>query len=108
LVRRYPGPPRFVPGGPVNFIRNKSEEALQARVYHFTDTARLPWIIQTGELRPDPHRLGGFPADFVWATLNAGGDRTSAAGLHCRASLLWAGVRRLPPPRIGRRITFPC
>jgi hypothetical protein len=52
---------------------------LQAKVYHFTDTARLPWIIQTGELRPDRHRLGGFPADFVWATLNAGGDRTSAA-----------------------------
>lgn len=52
---------------------------MQAKVYHFTDTVRLPWIIQTGELRPDPHRLGGFPSDFLWATLNAAGDRTSAA-----------------------------
>jgi hypothetical protein len=50
-----------------------------AKVYHFTDTLRLPWIIETGELRPDPHRLGGFPSDFLWATLNDAGDRTSAA-----------------------------
>ena len=50
-----------------------------AKVYHFTDTLRLPWIIQTAELRPDPNRFGGFPSDFLWATLNEAGDRTSAA-----------------------------
>jgi hypothetical protein len=48
-------------------------------VYHFTDTIRLPWIIETGELRPDSNRIGGFPADFLWTTSNDKNDLTSSA-----------------------------
>jgi hypothetical protein len=48
-------------------------------VYHFTDTARLPWIVETGELRPGRNQIGGFPVDFLWATTNAQGDRTASA-----------------------------
>jgi hypothetical protein len=48
-------------------------------VYHFTDTVRLPWIIHSGELRPDTNRIAGFPQDFLWATTNEKGDRTSSS-----------------------------
>jgi hypothetical protein len=48
-------------------------------VYHFTDTVRLPWIIRSGELRPDTNRIGGFPQDFLWATTSERGDRTSSS-----------------------------
>ena len=48
-------------------------------LYHFTDTIRLPWIIHSGELRPDSNRYGGLPADLLWATSEANGDRTSSA-----------------------------
>jgi hypothetical protein len=51
-------------------------------VFHFTNTTRLPWILQSGELRPGtsrppppnyvgpPHyRIGGYPPpDLLWAT----------------------------------------
>jgi hypothetical protein len=47
-------------------------------VYHFTDTIRLPWIIETGELRPSSNRIGGFPQDPLWATTSDNGDKTSA------------------------------
>jgi hypothetical protein len=47
--------------------------------YHYTDTIRLPWIIESGELRPGTNRIGGFPRDFLWATTNESGDRTSSA-----------------------------
>ena len=49
-------------------------------VYHFSDTARLPWILRSGELRPGRNRIGGFPdPDFLWATTEAAGDLTSSA-----------------------------
>jgi hypothetical protein len=48
-------------------------------VYHFTDTARLPWIIASGELRASDNRISGFPDDLVWATTNPGGDKTASA-----------------------------
>jgi hypothetical protein len=48
-------------------------------VYHFTDTTRLPWIIEAGELRPGLNRIGGYPVDFLWATTNGTGDRTSSS-----------------------------
>lgn len=49
-------------------------------VYHFTCTARLPWIIATKELRPSCFELGHFPKhDFVWATTCPRGDRTASA-----------------------------
>lgn len=48
-------------------------------VYHFTDTARLPWIISSGELRPSTNRRNGFPLDLLWATTNPAGDKTASA-----------------------------
>jgi hypothetical protein len=47
-------------------------------VYHFTDTARLPWIIESGELRPSKNRIGGLPLDFLWATTDERGCRSAA------------------------------
>jgi hypothetical protein len=47
--------------------------------YHFTDTIRLPWIIESGELRPGTNRMGDYPRDFLWATTSESGDRTSSA-----------------------------
>jgi hypothetical protein len=48
-------------------------------VYHFTCTARLPWIIATKELRPGRNQVGNYPVDFLWATTRDQGDRTAAA-----------------------------
>lgn len=46
--------------------------------YHFTDTARLPFILRDGYLRPGRNRLGGFPSpDFLWATTNHAVDATA-------------------------------
>lgn len=51
------------------------------KLYHFTDTARLPWIIHDGELKPGRSRIGGFPdPDFLWATTQHQGDRTASGG----------------------------
>jgi hypothetical protein len=48
-------------------------------VFHFTDTARLPWILATGELRPGRNAIGNFPSlDFLWATTEARRDRTAS------------------------------
>ena len=48
-------------------------------LYHFTDTSRLPWIMQAGELRPGANKAGGFPdPEFVWASINALGDLTAS------------------------------
>src|SRR5215203_1119572 len=50
-------------------------------VFHFTDTARLPWILASGELRPERNRIGGFPdLDFLWATTSPIGDRSASCG----------------------------
>jgi len=52
---------------------------MTAIVYHHTDTLRLPWIIEAGELRPGPNAIGNFPdPDFLWATTCERGDRTSS------------------------------
>lgn len=49
-------------------------------IYHFTDTARLPWIFTSGELKPGRNKIGGFPdPDFIWATTSAAGDRTASS-----------------------------
>ncbi len=34
-------------------------------VYHYTDTGRLPWILQSGELRPGRNKIAGYPDDFT-------------------------------------------
>jgi hypothetical protein len=57
-------------------------------VYHFTDTTRLPWIIDSGELQPGKNRIGGYPLDFLWATSSLNGDRTSSASSK-QALKLW-------------------
>jgi hypothetical protein len=64
-------------------------------VYHFTDTARLPWIIESGELQPGKNRIGGYPPDFLWATLNEVGDRTSSASGKQALKLWRAGITQL-------------
>jgi hypothetical protein len=46
-------------------------------VYHFTDTLRLPWIVESGALRPSFNRILG--TDYLWATTNPAGDRTASA-----------------------------
>jgi hypothetical protein len=49
-------------------------------LYHFTCTARLPWIVATKHLKPDAYQIGHFPNhDFVWATTSPHGDRTASA-----------------------------
>lgn len=64
-----------------------------ARVYHFTDTARLPWIVGAKELRPSRNQIGGFPSpDFLWATTHSQGDRT-AAGMQAYREGVTALVR---------------
>lgn len=56
-------------------------------VYHYTDTARLPFILMDGELKPGRNRIGGYPdPDFLWATTSPVGDRTASASIQaCRA-----------------------
>jgi hypothetical protein len=34
-------------------------------IYHFTDTMRLPWIIETGELRVGLNRVSKLPFEFL-------------------------------------------
>lgn len=60
-------------------------------VYHYTDTARLPWILKDGVLTPGRNRIGGFPdPDFLWATRSPVGDGTASSS---RDALL-AGLTR--------------
>lgn len=47
-------------------------------LYHFTNLARLPWIVAAGELQIGNNRKGDFPdPDPLWATTDARGDRTA-------------------------------
>jgi hypothetical protein len=48
-------------------------------VYHFTDTARLPWILESRELRLDHGAIGKYPTKFVWGTTLQNGDRPCAS-----------------------------
>lgn len=64
-----------------------------APVYHFTDTIRLPWILQSGELRPGLARPEGWPADFLWATKNPILDGTSSAAAAIQSSFNPAAFR---------------
>jgi len=80
-------------------------------IYHFTNTARLPRIVLANELRPGRNQIGNYPCDFVWATTNSLGDRSSAAlqgyhegqtalvrlSLHAEDFELWPDIlRRFP------------
>jgi len=71
-------------------------------VYHFTNVARLPWMLRAGELRPGANAIGNYPhPEFVWATTDGRGSRSSTASqgyrkamtLLVRISLLATGPR---------------
>jgi hypothetical protein len=48
-------------------------------VYHFTSIARLPWIIEAGQLRPGSNKIAGYPdPDFLWASTSDKGSRSAA------------------------------
>jgi hypothetical protein len=71
-------------------------------VYHFTDSARLPFILHDGELRPGLNRTGNYPSDFVWATTSDKGSRTaSGTGGASSREAYRKGMTRLV------RFTFP-
>jgi hypothetical protein len=43
-------------------------------VYHYSDTARLPWILDAGELRPTSNSMSAYPdPDFLWASTRENG-----------------------------------
>jgi hypothetical protein len=53
-------------------------------VYHFTTTLQLPWIVESGELRPYPKDLVVGVCSYLWATVATTpgvGDRTARAAL---------------------------
>ena len=81
-------------------------------VYHFTGTIRLPWILESGEVRPSPNRIGGYPADFLWATTDENGDRTSAAAGKAIRKLWREGhlllIRFILDPRRFRKLGASC
>src|SRR5262245_7429709 len=53
------------------------------KVYHFTDTARLLFILHDGALRPGRNTLGGYPSpEFVWATTDDRGEPSAAGQSH--------------------------
>jgi hypothetical protein len=48
-------------------------------VFHFTDSIRFPWILDSGELRPGRGTIANFPkTDFLWATTDSRGSATAA------------------------------
>jgi hypothetical protein len=65
-------------------VSNFVEGAMSRVVYHFTDTARLPWIIKAAELRPESTAWvgDGWPAeDYFWATTNDWGEPSAASNV---------------------------
>jgi hypothetical protein len=65
------------------------------QVYHFTDTLRLPWILQSGALKPGRNNIAGFPVpDFLWATTDARGDRSATSAIGGSDDAYRAGVTR--------------
>ncbi|WP_018263343.1 hypothetical protein [Methylobacterium sp. WSM2598] len=53
---------------------------MSSALYHHTDTARLAWILRSGQLRPGSNQIPGLPRqDFLWATTAAAGDATASA-----------------------------
>ena len=50
------------------------------RVYHYTDTTRLAWILLDWQLDLCGNAVGDYPEpSFLWATTDERGDRTSSA-----------------------------
>jgi hypothetical protein len=61
-------------------------------LYHFTDTARLPWILRAHQLEAGRNQIGGYPVDFLWATTDPRGDATSAATMNQQAQAWRSGL----------------
>jgi hypothetical protein len=59
---------------------DESNKVITGSVYHFTNTARLPWILASGELRPGANKLGWAPVECIWATGSSIGDLTCSPG----------------------------
>jgi len=57
------------------------------KVYHFTDSAHLPWILSSGVLRASEVKPLGWPADLLWATEDGAKEATAtgAYGSHYRS-----------------------
>jgi hypothetical protein len=51
-------------------------------LYHFTDSARLPWILRDQALKPGSNNIGDFPDDFLWATPDLMGDPTASSAVN--------------------------
>jgi hypothetical protein len=50
------------------------------KVYHFTTTGSLPWIIKSGKLVPTRDHMEGLPpSDFLWASTVARGEPNAPA-----------------------------
>jgi hypothetical protein len=67
-------------------------------VYHFTDTARLPWILKAGVLLPGQLAKEGWVViDFLWATTSAQGEDTaaSACGWYLTRAHYWDCTREV-------------
>lgn len=47
------------------------------RVYHFSSTLQLPWIVSAGELQPCS--FGGPTDNYIWATSNPEYEHTASA-----------------------------
>ena len=55
-------------------------EPATRKIYHFTDTARLPFILNSRKLIPQPDPMEDLPSsNFLWATTDEHGDRTASA-----------------------------
>ena len=51
-------------------------------LYHFTDTVRLPWIVDADGLRLYRNQIGGLPSpDFLWATTSSQVEPADPEGL---------------------------
>lgn len=58
----------------------RERRATRAPVYHVTSTLQLPWIVESGELRPYPNTLIGIGRTaFLWGTTKRAGDKTAFA-----------------------------
>jgi hypothetical protein len=64
-------------------------------IYHFTDTARLPWIITSGELRPVRNKIDPASTALLWATTDPRSDRSASAMSGSSSDAYRAGKSRL-------------
>jgi hypothetical protein len=62
-------------------------------IFHYTDSARLPWILHEQLLKPGRNQIGNFPdPDFLWATTDPLGDSTAASGTRLAKAMYRQGI----------------